>query len=1154
MIHRRLLTGLLLGAPIALTLVAAIIVTNVLPGIFGGGSFRAQVEVGDACTDGSDNDSDNRIDWMRSDTILPFTDAGMAPFAVVTDSAGQYAYAATSTAVIKVRLSDYTEVGRLTTSVFTMAAALDTTAGVGYFVTQSEPSPMNPQTANAKILKVRLSDMTQIGSANLPSGQVLVTGIALDPQSGNGYLSGVLNGLRVQVYNFSLASLAFSGPLSFGNDLTTMMAPLVLDASRGYAYTGARFSDSNGVAVNLYRIRLSDFTAAGQVLVADSSHPGVFASSSDMFSPDFRGAAIDTSGGYAYFGLLNNSGNLENFVARVSLSDFSGVCVLPLSNMDGSTSMNMSTDSANHVLYIATGIAGNGGKLMEKIRLSDFSEGGAVEFPQGAPTGVRTIAGMNGLDLAVDPAGTYAYVGTYTYNSPGYPELLRMNLGDAQCMSEEDGNEGAHTDSEPSYSCTGATQSSSVPASSSAAPVSSGAASSSARSSSARASSGASSARSSSAGSAGSGSSGSAGSSGSLCPQVCGDGLAVPPEQCDDGNLQNGDCCSATCTTEPGCSCTPAPAFTNAKPSQCAPICGDRKVTWYEQCDDGNVQSGDGCSSTCRIEGTRSSSSKNSNSSLCATCIPQNCGNNVLETPLGEECDDGNTKSGDGCSLQCKIERVTCPADPCGMGGEKFCELQGKKCQLDATKTSCITCTGSEYICKGDECDAGGKTYCSKIGNNKCVPIADGICIDCKNVCQGTECGLGGEKYCDLYGKQCVSDMGSDACIDCVPEPPIECTGTDAECKSGGTAYCSLLGETCAPKADGICISCLPPGTCKGGECDLGGENYCSTVRGSHCSETPDGICISCGNKQSQQCEGNECRKGGANYCKTLGEGCRNVGYGLCIDCVQDTRCTDDLQCAQGSKCVNGACVVLCGNKRLDAGEVCDPTVGGAGGRGCTPDCLLAENQQCERDTECGSTLCIRNICIPCTAGGQCQSNECREGVCANLCGNGKLDPGEICDPGLAGASGDCTNACLRPVGSVCAKNFECQTGLCGGGACIRCERNNQCGSGICASGACVDVCGNGALDRDEQCDDGNRITGDGCSRFCERESRVAGELLPLTLLGDVTQGGNVRGMDEAGRIAKGHAAAGETGPAAVVAIAGGAAAGWSWMRRRRRR
>jgi cysteine-rich repeat protein len=43
------------------------------------------------------------------------------------------------------------------------------------------------------------------------------------------------------------------------------------------------------------------------------------------------------------------------------------------------------------------------------------------------------------------------------------------------------------------------------------------------------------------------------------CFSVCGDGIKMPDEACDDGNVQNGDGCSSTCTIEPGYTCD-APA------------------------------------------------------------------------------------------------------------------------------------------------------------------------------------------------------------------------------------------------------------------------------------------------------------------------------------------------------------------------------------------------------------------------------------------------------------------------------------------------------------------------------------------------------------------------------------------------------------------
>jgi cysteine-rich repeat protein len=71
-----------------------------------------------------------------------------------------------------------------------------------------------------------------------------------------------------------------------------------------------------------------------------------------------------------------------------------------------------------------------------------------------------------------------------------------------------------------------------------------------------------------------------------------------------------------------------------------APICGNGLLEDVEDCDDGNLVDGDGCSSDCKIEKPLAL-----------------CGNGVLEGR--EECDDGNPVDGDGCSTDCKIETLS---------------------------------------------------------------------------------------------------------------------------------------------------------------------------------------------------------------------------------------------------------------------------------------------------------------------------------------------------------------------------------------------------------------------------------------------------------------------------------------------------------------
>lgn len=175
---------------------------------------------------------------------------------------------------------------------------------------------------------------------------------------------------------------------------------------------------------------------------------------------------------------------------------------------------------------------------------------------------------------------------------------------------------------------------------------------------------------------------------------VCGDGLVSGAELCDDGNLAADDGCSATCQTEEGWSCPIAGA-------RCVPVCGDGLLRGLEQCDVGPVSSA-GCSATCGLE----------EGFACRVageaCEPTVCGDEVAEGSEGcdddndrpfdgcfeclrepactagecaaecgdglrydsEDCDDGNTLPGDGCDENCQVEEGFSCDDLGGDGGD----------------------------------------------------------------------------------------------------------------------------------------------------------------------------------------------------------------------------------------------------------------------------------------------------------------------------------------------------------------------------------------------------------------------------------------------------------------------------------------------------
>jgi fibro-slime domain-containing protein len=102
--------------------------------------------------------------------------------------------------------------------------------------------------------------------------------------------------------------------------------------------------------------------------------------------------------------------------------------------------------------------------------------------------------------------------------------------------------------------------------------------------------------------------------------------------------------------------------------------CGDGIVVSPEQCDDGNTFAGDGCSPTCKVEiGYKCSGSP-------SVCTPTVCGDGKTEG--AERCDDGNTIPFDGCSEDCQIE-------------------------LDCSGASCTSQCGDGLVVPPEQCDDG---------------------------------------------------------------------------------------------------------------------------------------------------------------------------------------------------------------------------------------------------------------------------------------------------------------------------------------------------------------------------------------------------------------------------------------------------------------
>ena len=139
--------------------------------------------------------------------------------------------------------------------------------------------------------------------------------------------------------------------------------------------------------------------------------------------------------------------------------------------------------------------------------------------------------------------------------------------------------------------------------------------------------------------------------------------------------------------------------------------------------------------------------------------------------------------------------------------------------------------------------------------------------------------------------------------------------------------------------------------------------------------------------------------------------------------------------------------------------------------------------EECEADLECAEEFYCSNSCA-CTPDP--------------VCGNAILEDGEDCDVGGiedAACDDDCSLV-------VCGdSNLNLAAGE-------TCEEDAACGSdeicGLACSCTAANTCGNGRVEGEELCDDGNAELGDGCAADCTPELPYAVKIVNFNLLHDV--------------------------------------------------
>lgn len=310
-----------------------------------------------------------------------------------------------------------------------------------------------------------------------------------------------------------------------------------------------------------------------------------------------------------------------------------------------------------------------------------------------------------------------------------------------------------------------------------------------------------------------------------LCFAItCGNGTVDEDEECDDGNNTSGDGCDASCALEP--------------------LCGNGAIEGDEACDDGNTTSGDGCDANCQVEISNAWSCEiallgdgpcdcgcsildtdceTANIDSCLIfhcgdgitveedanylCLLPGCGNDNQEE--GEECDDGNDQSGDGCDQNCRIES-TCGdtelegAEECDDGNLVSGDGCSELCAIEVpTQWSCP----DAYYSSDDGCDCGCGIIdgdCESASSDVCefnqCPMNRAIVEDNNALCEYNSCGngqLNPTEQCDdgnnVSGDGCSHVCREEAvCGDNDRDGDEECDDGNLVSGDGCTSNCRL--------------------------------------------------------------------------------------------------------------------------------------------------------------------------------------------------------------------------------------------------------------------------------------------------------------------------------------------------------------------------
>jgi len=333
----------------------------------------------------------------------------------------------------------------------------------------------------------------------------------------------------------------------------------------------------------------------------------------------------------------------------------------------------------------------------------------------------------------------------------------------------------------------------------------------------------------------------------------------------------------------------------------------------------------------------------------------------------------------------------------------------------------------------------------------------DGCSADCAEVDP--------DFLCLTAGEPCVQVV---TCGNGVIEGDEVCDDRNKTAGDGCGAMCDVVEEgfNCAKPGE----ACVPIPECGNGLRERGEQ--CDDAEATPSSG--DGCDESC---QEEDSDAWFCVPGQACVAKSCGDGVRTPDE-QCDDNQMPPQdgdgCSAICEVETGWQCGTGGCRAKCGDGIILGDEECDDD-NLFSGDGCSSSCKIENFYTCAGEpSTCDSTI---------------------------VCGDGCVDPGEICDPGdgvlSARACGQSDTDCksISDDPALACKDFHVATdpGFCGDGILnLNEECDGDCGSAGCDIAGCTDcvidtdwacprpgycfkkqVCGDGLLQVGEECDPG---------------------------------------------------------------------------------